>query len=86
MDLPRRVVVPEEAPRENGDDVLLVVHVRDGCNGGVGVEVVGEGLVAYSGDAEADEGDLGGGQVEREVDGMEEGDRRACTRGRGVHR
>ena len=82
----RRVVVPEEHAGQNRDDVLLVVHVSDGCNGGVSVEVVGEGLVAYSGDAEADECNFGGGEVEREVDGMEQGDRRACTRGKRVRR
>ena len=80
--LARRVVVPEEHAGEDGHKVLLVVHVRDGRDGRVGVHVVGEGLVADAREAEADVGDLRGGEVEREVDGVEEGDGGTCVRGR----
>ena len=82
MDLPRRVVVPKEAPREDGDDVLLVVDVRHGHLLGLGVDVVGEGLVADAREAVPDEtGRDGAGEVEGEEDGVEEGDRCACSMG-----
>ena len=85
MDLPRRVVVPEEAPREDRDDVLLVVDVRHGDLLGLGVDVVGEGLVADAREAVPDEtGRDGAGEVQREEDGVEEGDRCACSMEREV--
>ena len=80
MYLTGRVVVTEEHAGEDGDNVLFIVDVRDGCDGRVGVEVIGEGLISDAWEAEADEGDLGGGEMEREIDGVEEGDRRACGR------
>ena len=81
VDLPRRVVVPEEAPREDRDDVLLVVDVRHGDLLGLGVDVVGEGLVADAREAVPDEtGRDGAGEVEGEEDGVEEGDRCTCYR------
>ena len=55
MDLPRRVVVPEEAPREDRDDVLLVVDVRHGDLLGLGVDVVREVLVSDAREAVPDE-------------------------------
>ena len=79
MDLPRRVVVPEEAPGEDRDDVLLVVDVRHGHLLGLGVDVVREGLVADAREAVPHEtGRDAAGEVEREEDGVEEGDRCAC--------
>ena len=79
MDFPRRVVVPKEAPRENGDDVLLVVDVRHGDLLGLRVDVVREGLVADAREAVPDEtGRDGAGEVEGEKDRVEEGDRCAC--------
>ena len=78
MHLARREVVPEEHAGEDGHKVLLVVDVRDGRDGRVGVHVVGEGLVADAREAEADVGDLRGGEVEREVHGIQKGDRRTC--------
>ena len=75
--LARGVVVAEEAPGQDRHDVLLVVHVRDGRDGRVRVDVVGEGLVADAREPEADVGDLRGGEVEGEVDSVQERDRRA---------
>ena len=66
------MVIPEEPARKDGENVLLVVDVplRDGRDGRVGVDAVGEDLAANAGDsAEADVGDLDDWEVEREVDG-----------------
>ena len=46
VDLARSVVEAEEHAGQDRDGVFLVVDVRDGGDGGVGVEVVREGLVA----------------------------------------
>ena len=71
------MVEAEEAPRKDRDRVLLVVDMRDRSNGVVGVDVVGERLVTDAREAEADVGDLRAGNVERDVDRVQERDRRA---------
>ena len=74
VDLARRVVVAEEAPRQDRDQVLLVVDMRDGGNRGMRVDVVRERLVSNTREAVADVGDLEAGDVQREVDGVQERD------------
>ena len=75
MDLARRMVVPEEASGEDRHEVFHVVDVshRDGR----AVDEVGERLVPDAREAVSDEGDLRGGDVQGEEDGVEERDRAA---------
>lgn len=73
------MVEAEEATRQYGDWVLLVVDVRDGGDGSMRVDVVRERLVADPGEAVSNVSDLRGGNVQRDVDGVQERYRRACA-------
>ena len=71
MHLAARMVEPEEHAGNSRDRVLFVVDVRH-APGQVCVDVVRERLVADARQAEADVGDLGGRDLERDVDRVQE--------------
>lgn len=73
MDLARRVHEPQEHARQNGDGVFLVVDVGHGRR--ERVDVVRECLVPDAWQAVPDERVRRVGDVKREVDGIEEGNR-----------
>lgn len=73
--LARGVAEAEEAAGQDGDGVLLVVDVRDAQP--ERVDVVRELLVPDAREAVPDECDRGGGDLQVEIDGVEEGDGRA---------
>ena len=79
MDLARRVVEAEETSRENGDRVLHVVDVRDRGERGVRVDVVRERLVSDAGEAVSDVRDLRVGDVQWDIDGVQQRYRGACA-------
>ena len=70
MDLPRRMMVAEEAAGQDWDEVFLVVDMRDRRNGSVRIDVVCECLIPDAGKPVSDEGDL----EARDVGGGEGGD------------
>ena len=74
VNLARRVMKAKEAPREDGDRVLLVVDMRDGCDGVVRVDIVRKSLVADARETVADVGDLEVGDVQGEVDRVQQRD------------
>ena len=77
VDLARGVVEAEEEPWQDRDWIFLVVNMRDGSDGVMCIDVVSELLVSDTGEAIAYEGDLRGGDMERDVDRVQERDRRA---------
>ena len=70
--------VPQEHARQNGDRVFLVVDMGHGR--GESVYVVREGLIPDTRETVPDEGVASVRNVQREVDGVEEGNSRACWR------
>ena len=72
VNLARRVMKAKEAPREDGDRVLLVVDMRDGCDGVVRVDVVRKSLVADARETVPHVGDLEVGDVQGEVDRVQQ--------------
>ena len=76
--LPRRVVEPQEAAREDRHVVLLVVDVRHGERAALRVDVVREVLVAHARETVAHETRRDVRDVQWEVNGVEQTDRGAC--------
>ena len=74
-------MVSEGTAGKDRDEVLLVVDVRDGDGGGLAVDVVGELLVSDAGQAVPDETDREAGDLEGEVDRVQETDGRTCEKG-----
>ena len=74
MHLARRVVVSEGTAGKDRDEVLLVVDVRDGDGSGLAIDVVGELLVSDAGQAVPNEADREAGDLEGEVDRVQETD------------
>ena len=72
MNLARRVMKAKEATREDGDRVLLVVNMRDGRDGVMRVDVVRKRLVADARETVPHVGDLEVGDVQGEVDRVQQ--------------
>ena len=69
----------EEEPWQDRDWIFLVVNMRDGSDGVMCVDIVSEFLVSDAGEAIAYEGDLRGGDMERDVDRVQERYGGACA-------
>lgn len=86
MDLTRSVVETKEHPRKDGDEILLVVDVRE-VDVGVSVDVICEVLIADTRQTVHDSFECGArGQVQREVYAIEESDSCSQTMARRRHR